>query len=190
MTLAADVINRVLERESWARERLVAHAGRTVQIDIGPASRTLFIAADGRFSDSEVKSGSATAIPSGGSGRRLRKSPSGSDDSIASPLAASGPRMTGPTSRTALQPAGGTTPVPASNPVSPTSAEKRAGPRVRPPAVPSASSSRTTSPSKTGAGSGASRKSRSGISPIGDRSDGRTSSRRRPPVRPREFQRW
>ena len=54
MTLAADVINRVLERESWARERLVAHAGRTVQIDIGPASRTLFIAADGRFSDSEA----------------------------------------------------------------------------------------------------------------------------------------
>src|SRR6266511_3262807 len=54
MTLAADVINRVLEREGWARERLVAHAGRTLRIDVGPASRTAAIAADGRFSQSEA----------------------------------------------------------------------------------------------------------------------------------------
>ena len=50
--LAADAINRVLERESWARERLAAHAGRTLQIDVGPVSRTFAIAADGRFSES------------------------------------------------------------------------------------------------------------------------------------------
>ncbi|OLC67034.1 MAG: hypothetical protein AUH79_05140 [Betaproteobacteria bacterium 13_1_40CM_4_64_4] len=52
MMLAADAINRVLERESWARERLAAHAGRTLQIYVGPVSRTSAIAADGRFSES------------------------------------------------------------------------------------------------------------------------------------------
>ncbi len=54
MTLAADVINRVLEREGWAREKLAAHAGRTLRIDVGPASRTAAIAADGRLSQSEA----------------------------------------------------------------------------------------------------------------------------------------
>jgi ubiquinone biosynthesis protein UbiJ len=54
MTLAADVINRVLEREGWAREKLAAHAGRTLRIDVGPASETLAIAADGRFSQGEA----------------------------------------------------------------------------------------------------------------------------------------
>jgi ubiquinone biosynthesis protein UbiJ len=48
------MINRVLEREGWAREKLAAHAGRTLRIDIGPASRTLAIAADGRFSQTEA----------------------------------------------------------------------------------------------------------------------------------------
>ncbi len=50
MTLAADAINRVLEREGWAREKLAVHAGRTLRINVGPASRTFAIAADGRFS--------------------------------------------------------------------------------------------------------------------------------------------
>jgi len=50
MTLAADAINRVLEREGWAREKLAAHAGRTLQINVGPASTTVAIAANGRFS--------------------------------------------------------------------------------------------------------------------------------------------
>ena len=54
MTLTADVINRVLEREGWAREKLAAHAGRTLRINVGPASRTLAIAADGRFSRGEA----------------------------------------------------------------------------------------------------------------------------------------
>ena len=54
MTLAADVINRVLEREGWARERLAAHAGRTLRLDVGPASRTAAINADGRFAHSEA----------------------------------------------------------------------------------------------------------------------------------------
>jgi ubiquinone biosynthesis accessory factor UbiJ len=55
MTLAADVINRVLEREGWAREKLAAHAGRTLRINVGPASRTVAIAADGRFSHGEAE---------------------------------------------------------------------------------------------------------------------------------------
>jgi ubiquinone biosynthesis protein UbiJ len=54
MTLAADVINRVLEREGWAREKLAVHAGRTLRIDVGPASQTVAIAADGRFSQGEA----------------------------------------------------------------------------------------------------------------------------------------
>jgi len=54
MTLAADAINRVLEREGWAREKLAVHAGRTLRIDVGPASQTLAIAADGRFSQGEA----------------------------------------------------------------------------------------------------------------------------------------
>lgn len=54
MTLAADAINRVLEREGWAREKLAAHAGRTLRIDIGPVSRTVAIAADGWFSQGEA----------------------------------------------------------------------------------------------------------------------------------------
>jgi ubiquinone biosynthesis accessory factor UbiJ len=37
MNLAAEAVNRTLERETWARERLAAHAGRTVRFVVGPA---------------------------------------------------------------------------------------------------------------------------------------------------------
>ena len=42
--------NRVLERESWARERLSAHAGRTMRLICGPMAATLAIAASGLVS--------------------------------------------------------------------------------------------------------------------------------------------
>ena len=37
MNVTAEIINRTLERESWARERLAVHAGRTVRFVVGPA---------------------------------------------------------------------------------------------------------------------------------------------------------
>ena len=52
MTLALDAVNRALERESWAREKLAAHAGRTVRIAAGPIERTVAIDASGRLIDS------------------------------------------------------------------------------------------------------------------------------------------
>ena len=53
MTLTIDLVNRALERESWAREKLARHAGRTVRIDIGPAHQAFAIDADGRLAKSE-----------------------------------------------------------------------------------------------------------------------------------------
>jgi ubiquinone biosynthesis protein UbiJ len=50
VSIAEDAINRTLERESWAREKLAAHAGRTVRLTVGPLDRTLAIGTDGRLS--------------------------------------------------------------------------------------------------------------------------------------------
>jgi ubiquinone biosynthesis protein UbiJ len=47
---AIGVANRVLEREDWARERLSAHAGRTVRMICGPMAPTLAIAPSGMLS--------------------------------------------------------------------------------------------------------------------------------------------
>jgi ubiquinone biosynthesis protein UbiJ len=44
---AVDLANRVLERENWARERLLAHAGRTVRVVCGPADASLVITSSG-----------------------------------------------------------------------------------------------------------------------------------------------
>ena len=49
MTLALDAINRAIERETWAREKLAAHAGHTVRLSCGPIQRTIAIDATGRF---------------------------------------------------------------------------------------------------------------------------------------------
>jgi ubiquinone biosynthesis protein UbiJ len=38
MQPAAEFANRILEREAWARERLVAHAGRVFAIAVGPVA--------------------------------------------------------------------------------------------------------------------------------------------------------
>jgi ubiquinone biosynthesis accessory factor UbiJ len=56
MNVAAEIINRTLDRESWARERLAAHAGRTVRFAVGPAHVGYAIDDGGRLRD-------ATAAP-------------------------------------------------------------------------------------------------------------------------------
>jgi ubiquinone biosynthesis accessory factor UbiJ len=47
---AIGLANRVLEREDWARERLSAHAGRTLRMICGPMASTLAIAPSGMLS--------------------------------------------------------------------------------------------------------------------------------------------
>jgi ubiquinone biosynthesis accessory factor UbiJ len=47
---ALGLANRVLEREEWARERLSAHAGRTVRVLCGPVDSTLTITPSGMLS--------------------------------------------------------------------------------------------------------------------------------------------
>lgn len=49
MTLAADLANRALASEGWARERLASHAGRTLQITVGPMGERFLIEAEGRL---------------------------------------------------------------------------------------------------------------------------------------------
>lgn len=49
MNIAAEAVNRTLERETWARERLAAHAGRTVRIVVGPARAAFAIDEGGRL---------------------------------------------------------------------------------------------------------------------------------------------
>src|SRR3984893_7331336 len=50
---AIGLATRVLEREDWARERLSAHAGRTVRMVCGPMASTLAIAPSGMLSPSQ-----------------------------------------------------------------------------------------------------------------------------------------
>jgi len=56
MNLATDVLNRTLDRETWARDRLAAHSGRTMRIVVGPARVDYAIDDRGRLLD-------ATAAP-------------------------------------------------------------------------------------------------------------------------------
>jgi len=44
---ALGLANRTLDREVWARDKLAAHAGRTLRVRVGPASALLTITADG-----------------------------------------------------------------------------------------------------------------------------------------------
>jgi ubiquinone biosynthesis accessory factor UbiJ len=46
--------NRALEREAWARNRLVSHSGRTLRIRVGPASALLRIADDGKLTPGQA----------------------------------------------------------------------------------------------------------------------------------------
>jgi ubiquinone biosynthesis protein UbiJ len=54
VTLAIDAVNRALEREGWARDKLAAYAGRTVRIEVGPIARSFAIDAEGRLAESSV----------------------------------------------------------------------------------------------------------------------------------------
>ena len=49
MQPAADLANRLLERESWARARLAAHAGRSFVVTIGPIASAFAIDSSGMF---------------------------------------------------------------------------------------------------------------------------------------------
>jgi ubiquinone biosynthesis protein UbiJ len=51
VTLGLHAVNRALDREGWAREKLAAHAGRSVRIAAGPIERTIAIDASGRLVD-------------------------------------------------------------------------------------------------------------------------------------------
>lgn len=55
MFSAADIANRALEQEVWAREKLAPYAGRTVRVDAGAATQFFSIDADGRLRDSHAK---------------------------------------------------------------------------------------------------------------------------------------
>lgn len=46
---AATLANRLFEREAWARQRLAAHAGRTLVIAVGPLANALAITDAGEF---------------------------------------------------------------------------------------------------------------------------------------------
>jgi ubiquinone biosynthesis protein UbiJ len=48
----AFVINRTLERERWARDKLAAHAGRIFRLNVGPTNVTWAIDQDGRVRES------------------------------------------------------------------------------------------------------------------------------------------
>jgi ubiquinone biosynthesis protein UbiJ len=47
-TLGARALNQALERAPWARDKLAAHAGRTVMVHVGPLDGGFRIAADGQ----------------------------------------------------------------------------------------------------------------------------------------------
>ena len=51
MNVTAEIINRTLDRETWARERLAAHAGRNVRFVVGPARVEYAIDDRGRLCD-------------------------------------------------------------------------------------------------------------------------------------------
>ncbi len=50
---ALGVLNRMMGREEWARDRLAPFAGRTARFEARPFSLSLKIADDGRFADAE-----------------------------------------------------------------------------------------------------------------------------------------
>jgi ubiquinone biosynthesis protein UbiJ len=53
LALTLDLANRLLERESWAREKLAAHVSRNVRVDVGPVSSAFAIDADGSLRENE-----------------------------------------------------------------------------------------------------------------------------------------
>lgn len=72
MSLAARTLNRWLESEPWARERLAAHAGRSFAIDVGPSEHRFAIAADGTLAVGTLADETSAPTPPD---LRLRLSP-------------------------------------------------------------------------------------------------------------------
>lgn len=56
-TITSAIANRVLERETWARERLSAHAGRVFVIAIGPLAAALAVDPSGMVESSPLSHG-------------------------------------------------------------------------------------------------------------------------------------
>ena len=54
MSIAADVANRALESEAWARDKLAPHAGKTMRFEVGPARIGFAIEPEGRLAASET----------------------------------------------------------------------------------------------------------------------------------------
>lgn len=52
--IPSDIVNRMLGREAWARDRLAAHAGRVFAVAVGPATAGFTIAADGTFANAPL----------------------------------------------------------------------------------------------------------------------------------------
>jgi ubiquinone biosynthesis protein UbiJ len=62
VSLASDFANRALESEGWARDRLAAHAGKTMRFDIGPARIAFAIETGGQLGASETSPDLTIAI--------------------------------------------------------------------------------------------------------------------------------
>lgn len=58
MSFPARTLNRALEHEPWARERLAVHAGRRFTLEIGPSTWAFTIGADGSLTDDSSATGS------------------------------------------------------------------------------------------------------------------------------------
>jgi ubiquinone biosynthesis protein UbiJ len=52
--LPSTIANRALERESWARDKLAAHAGRVFSVTVGPATAGFSIAEDGSLANAPL----------------------------------------------------------------------------------------------------------------------------------------
>lgn len=53
-SIGSDLANRALEGETWAHEKLAAHAGRAFEVTVGPASGVFRITATGAFESAPV----------------------------------------------------------------------------------------------------------------------------------------
>ena len=54
MSIATDFANRALESEIWAREKLAAHAGKSVRFNVGLAHVVFAIDSEGRLAESNA----------------------------------------------------------------------------------------------------------------------------------------
>jgi ubiquinone biosynthesis protein UbiJ len=54
VSIAADFANRALEGEGWAREKLAAHAGKTMRLEVGPARVGFAIDTGGKVAASDA----------------------------------------------------------------------------------------------------------------------------------------